>query len=90
MAYEMIWFALVVLLTPVFAEYAKIRGRAERGFMYIGTAGVLFLVAMSFEMEFWYVFAGSNAIYGVYLFQVFGWLVLIIGAAWVATKMLPK
>ena len=90
MAFEMVWFALATLLAPVFAEYAKIRGKADKAFSFIGTSGVFLLLAMGFQLEFFTAFAGQAAMYGVYLFQFLGWLVLLIGVLWAASRLLTK
>jgi hypothetical protein len=90
MAYELVWFALATLLAPVFAEYAKIRAKADKAFSFIATSGIFFLLAMGFELSFFSTVAGPAAMYGVYLFQFLGWLVLLIGVLWAASKLLAK
>jgi hypothetical protein len=88
MAFEMVWFALATLLTPVFAEYAKIRSKAERQFSFIAIAGVFFLLSISFELSFFTDMAGAAAIYGVYLFQFLGWILLLVGVLWAALGLM--
>ncbi|MBN2042248.1 MAG: hypothetical protein JW754_00415 [Candidatus Aenigmarchaeota archaeon] len=89
MAFEMVWFALATLLAPVFAEYAKIRAKAEKGFNFIAGAGVFLLLAMGFQLSL-FSLAGGAAVYGVYLFEFLGWLFLLIGVLMTAMSLLKK
>ncbi len=89
MAFEMVWFALAILLAPVFAEYAKIRAKAEKGFNFIAGAGIFFLLAMGFQVSLFNM-AGGAAVYGVYLFEFIGWLFLLIGVLMAAMGLLKK
>ena len=87
MAFELVWFSLATLLAPVFAEYAKIRSKAEKQFSFIAIAGVFFLLSMSFELSF-FTMAGSAAMYGAYLFQFLGWILLLVGVLWAALGLM--
>ncbi len=89
MAFEMVWFALATLLAPVFAEYAKIRAKAERQFSFIAGAGVFFLLAMSFELSLFNL-AGGAQVYAMYLFQFIGWIMLLIGVLWAALGLMKE
>jgi hypothetical protein len=77
-----------ILLAPVFAEFAKIRAKAARAFSMIAASGVLFLLAMGFS-----VFSGieaSVALYGAMLFDVIGFIFLLVGAVWAALTLMQK
>ncbi|NIP40019.1 MAG: hypothetical protein GTN39_00715 [Candidatus Aenigmarchaeota archaeon] len=82
-----VWFALAILIAPVFAEYAKIRTKVERPFNFIAGAGIFFLLAIAFTADF-FTFAGGAAVYGVYLFEFLGWLFLLIGVLWAALGLM--
>lgn len=84
-----VWFAMATLLAPVFAEYAKIRVKAERQFNFIAAAGIFFLLAIAFNASF-LTMAGGAAIYGLYLFEFLGWLFLLVGALWAVFAGLMK
>jgi len=78
-----------ILLAPVFAEYAKIRTKATRAFSMIAASGVIFLLAMGFSA----VFANieiSVAYYGAMLFDVIGFIFLLVGALWAALTLMQK
>ncbi|RLJ02981.1 MAG: hypothetical protein DRP11_02090 [Candidatus Aenigmatarchaeota archaeon] len=75
---------VVALLVPVFAEYAKIRARAERAFGYIAAAGVLFILAVVLQqMET--LFAGMTQV--ALAVEVVGVIVAIFGAVIAAYKL---
>jgi hypothetical protein len=75
-------FAIATLLAPVFAEYAKIRSKAERQFNFIAAAGVFFLVSIAFTVSLFTNTLGSSYILGQYLFEFLGWIFLVVGALW--------
>jgi len=77
-----------ILLAPVLAEFAKIRTKAVRAFSMIAASGVLFLLAMGFS-----VFSGISfevAVYGAMLFDVVGFIFLLVGAVWAALTLMQK
>jgi len=77
-----------ILLAPVFAEYAKIRTKAVRAFSLIAASGVLFLLSLGFS-----VFSGVQsavALYGAMLFDVVGFIFLLVGAVWAALTLMQK
>ncbi|MBI4176281.1 MAG: hypothetical protein HY518_03685 [Candidatus Aenigmarchaeota archaeon] len=80
-------FVIAVFLVLVFAEYIKIRSKSK-GFSLIAAAGVLFLLAytfMSSTLTFWGQV--SMAVYGQWLFEVIGWVLMLVGALWVAADL---
>jgi len=83
-----VWFALAVLIAPVFAEYAKIRTKVERPFNFIAAAGIFFLLAIAFNASFFVAFAGGVEAFGMYLFEFLGWLFLLIGVLWAALGLM--
>jgi hypothetical protein len=82
-----VWFALAVLIAPVFAEYAKIRTKVERPFNFIAAAGIFFLLAIAFNVSF-FTLAGGVEAFGMYLFDFLGWLFLLIGVLWAALGLM--
>lgn len=84
-----VWFAIATLLAPVFAEYAKIRVKAEKQFNFIASAGIFFLLAIAFNASF-LTMAGDAAMYGMYLFEFLGWIFLLVGAIWAVFAGLMK
>ena len=87
MALEVLAIA-TILLAPVLAEFAKIRTKAARAFSMIAASGVLFLLAMGFS-----VFSGISyevTVYGAMLFDVVGFIFLLVGALWAALILMQK
>lgn len=84
-----VWFAVATLLAPVFAEYAKIRTKAEKQFNFIAAAGIFFLLAIAFNASFLSM-AGGAEIYGMYLFEFLGWIFLLVGVLWAVFGGLMK
>lgn len=79
---------VVALLVPVFAEYAKIRKKAQRAFSLIAGSGVLFVLAAAFKVSFGGIpLMGIVASGGAMLFQFIGWIFALIGAIWAAYKI---
>ena len=85
-----IWLAMATLLAPVFAEYAKIRSKAERQFNFIAAAGVFFLVSIAFTVSLFTSTLGSSYIIGQFLFEFLGWIFLLVGAIWAVFSGLLK
>jgi len=88
MALEILAIA-TILLAPVLAEYAKIRTKATRAFSMIAASGVLFLLALGLSA----VFANIEftvAYYGAMLFDVVGFIFLLVGALWAALILMQK
>lgn len=80
--------ALVCLLAPVLAQYAGLKDKATHGLSLVFGAGVLFLLAASFRMS--EAFATSvprMAELAGMLFDLIGWLFLLVGAILVAWKL---
>ncbi len=85
-----VWFAVATLLAPVFAEYAKIRVKAEKQFNFIAAAGIFFLLALGFNASFFTALAGGAEVWGMYLFEFLGWLFLLVGVLWAVFAGLLK
>lgn len=84
-----VWFVVATLLAPVFAEYAKIRVKAERQFNFIAAAGIFFLLSIGFTASF-FALVGDTALWGMYLFEFLGWLFLLVGVLWAVFAGLLK
>lgn len=78
---------LAVLLAPVFAEYAKIREKAERAFEFLAGGGVLFLLAYAFEVSLFQTQLVQVAKYGGLAFQLLGWVFVVTGSVWAAIEL---
>lgn len=92
MALEMVWVLTIfaMLLTPIFAEYGKIRAKAPMAFNFIFGGGVLFLLAIGFTVFGAGLFGAvgsSVVVYGGVLFNVIGWIFLLVGALQTAFKL---
>lgn len=80
-----VWTILALLLVPVFAEYAKVRGKASRAFNLVFGAGVLLLLANSFSLV---SAAGASVVSGgTLLFNVIAWILLLVGSLWAAYNL---
>lgn len=88
---ELYILALVCLIAPVFAEYAKIRKKAEKAFNWIAVAGVSFILATTFGITFWSQIGIANlALNAGYIFEFVGWLFVLIGALLAIAAFLKK
>ncbi|UCG95044.1 MAG: hypothetical protein JSV92_03295 [archaeon] len=88
---ELYILALVCLIAPVFAEYAKIRKKAEKAFNWIAVAGVSFVLATAFSIAFWTEMGIANiAMYGAWLFQFIGWIFVLFGAILAIVTLMKK
>ncbi|MFP4115704.1 MAG: hypothetical protein ACLFTQ_00655 [Candidatus Aenigmatarchaeota archaeon] len=84
----LIAMAIASLLAPVLAKYAGIMEEAKRGFSLIAGAGVLYLLARSFEVtEIMTAEAPNVAAWGTKIFGLIGWIFLLVGAILVAYKL---
>ncbi len=91
MAAELLWLALVALLAPVLTEYGKIKAQIEKQLAFVAGGGLLFLLAAGFETPVWT--GGQLAAYGPYgsaLFQILGWILLLVGTLWGAYALMKK
>ncbi len=82
-------WVIVIFLVLVFAEYTKVRAKSAKGFGLIGGAAVFFLLAGSFAVPGGLGFMGllttsGLAAVGQYLFEVIGFIFLLIGTILVA------
>jgi hypothetical protein len=77
-----------ILLAPVFAEFAKIRTKATRAFSMIAASGILFLLAAGFSI--FIDVASTVAVYGALLFDIIGFIFLLVGAVWAAITLMQK
>jgi hypothetical protein len=84
-----VWIALATLLAPVFAEYAKIRTRAERQFNFIAAAGIFFLLAFASVNAAFLAVAGQTMLVGM-IFEFVGWVFLLVGVLWAVFTGLIK
>jgi len=80
-------WGIALLLGVALAEYSKFRHKAEKGWSWIATAGVLFLFAGVFPATI-----TSFLTFGAYtlgtVFEVIGWLFALIGTLFVAYEVL--
>ena len=86
----LVGLGVAFLLAPVFAEWAKLRHKAEKGFNWYAVAGVFFLFAATFGAV---PSVGATGILGMVaplgvVFEIIGWLFGLIGTIFVAYEML--
>lgn len=79
--------AIAVFMIVVFAEYGNVRKRAERGFGFLAAGGLLFFLAATFNLEVLKTVTVQGALYGQYLFQVIGWIFIIVGVVWASVDL---
>ncbi|MBR9682538.1 MAG: hypothetical protein GOV02_02595 [Candidatus Aenigmarchaeota archaeon] len=73
---------LALLLAPAFAEWGRIKMKADKSFNWIGTGGVMYLMAAAFSMGIGFdlganIFGASG--WGVVIFSVVGFIAVLIG-----------
>lgn len=86
---NLIWLGVGLLLAPALAELAKVRSKADKGFSWLASGGVLYLLAAAFGNDFGFGL-GSALSYGWVLFSVIGLIVTLIGALVILSSMLGK
>jgi len=89
---DLVLLGIAFLIAPAIAEYANLRKKAEKGFNFIGAAGLLFLFAGVFGTE---LIPASLAEFlgNVYLREIFygvGAFFALIGAVYGAWDILTK
>lgn len=80
------------LLAVALAEWGKFRMRAEKGFNWIGLAGVWFLFAGSFAVATnlgGYIGSGTFPVIGS-IFEIIGWIFALIGTLFAAYEVLVE
>lgn len=84
-------YVIVVFLVLVFAEYTKMRSKLDKQFAWIAGGAIWLLLAYLFTgvLEFM-TFAGEIETYLLYLFEVLGFLFVLIGAIMIGIKLLGK
>ena len=79
-----VWMGIALLLAPIFAEYGKIKKKGDKGFIWLGAGGALYLLAAAFELGIGTAFSiGEAATWGTTIFSVIGLIVTLIGAVFV-------
>ncbi|MDD5416545.1 MAG: hypothetical protein PHU12_01060 [Candidatus Aenigmarchaeota archaeon] len=78
------WLGIALLLTPIFAEYGKIRAKADKGFLWMGAGGALYLLAAAFKLGIDGMTLSALG-WGATLFSVVGLIVTLLGAVFVLT-----
>lgn len=79
-----VWIGIALLLAPILAEYGNIKKKGDKGFIWLGAGGALYLAAAAFEVGVGSAFSLGEAItWGATLFSVVGLIVTLIGAMFV-------
>ena len=83
MVAQIVWFGLICLIIPAIAHFAGTRKKIEKSFDWITMAGLIFILAGTFDMEtvtFW-ITGGLNhiAIWLMQLCEVIGWIFVVSG-----------
>jgi len=86
----LVGLGVAFLLAPVFAEWAKLRHKAEKGFSWFAVAGAFFLFAATFAAV---PSVGVTGILSVVaplgtVFEIIGWLFALIGAVFIGYETL--
>jgi uncharacterized membrane protein HdeD (DUF308 family) len=87
---QVLWLGLAFLLAPVFAEWAKLRHKAEKGFNWFAVAGAFFLFSAVFVGI---PSVGTTGVLGVVaplgqVFEIIGFLFALIGTIFIAYEAL--
>jgi hypothetical protein len=84
-------YVFLVFLVLVFAEYTKLRSKLDKQFAFITGGAIWLLLAYLFTnvLTFWGQ-VGNVAIYGLWLFEFLGFLLILIGALWAGIKLISK
>lgn len=80
---------VVVFLVLVFAEYIKLRAKVEKPMKFLAASALLLLLAYSFGMSV-FAYAGGAAAYGTQLFEILGWIMLLVGTLWGTLELIKK
>ncbi|MCD4739642.1 hypothetical protein K8R43_00460 [archaeon] len=83
----LIGMAIAVFVLIVFAEYGKVRKKAERGFGLFAAGGMMFFLAATFNLEVLSIISNQGALYGQYLFQAFGLIFVFVGTIWASVDL---
>ncbi|MEE9406142.1 MAG: hypothetical protein V3V26_01930 [Candidatus Aenigmarchaeota archaeon] len=82
---------VVVFLVLVFAEYIKLRAKVDKPMKFLAGSALLFLLAWSFGgLSVFTTYAGSAAMYGTQLFEILGWILLLVAALWGTLELIKK
>jgi hypothetical protein len=87
---QVLWLGVAFLLAPVFAEWAKLRHKAEKGFNWFAVAGAFFLFAAVFYGIPSVSAGGVLAVVAPLgqVFEIIGFLFALIGTIFVAYEAL--
>ncbi|MEM7827073.1 MAG: hypothetical protein QXQ40_02515 [Candidatus Aenigmatarchaeota archaeon] len=84
--------AIAILLCMVLAHHVQLTKKIEKAFKWIGAGAVSFVIAGIFEqtpyISVWITAYGTN--YGVALFAVIGWILVLIGGLKVLYQLLAE
>ena len=78
----LMWLGIALLLAPIFADYGKIKRKGDKGFLWIGAGGAMYLLAAAFKLGIDGMSVAQLA-WGSTLFSVIGLIVTLIGAIFV-------
>lgn len=81
---NLVWLALVLLVSPVLGAYAKVI-KDKRGFVWLTSAGVLYILADAFSIDIAWIPSGLS--YGVNIFSIIALIATFIGALMVAADV---
>jgi len=81
---------VVVFLVLVFAEYIKLRAKVDKPMKFLAASALMMLLAYSFGMSVFTAYAGSVAAYGTQLFEILGWILLLVGTLWGTLELIKK
>lgn len=78
MVEPLVVLGIALLLVPALGEIAKTK--KDKGFLWLGVAGALYLLAAAFNAGFGATFTIAELGYGAALFSVIGLIFTLIGA----------
>jgi len=78
MVSELVWLGVALFLAPALGEFAKVRAKGDKGFLWISAGGAMYLLAAAFEIPFFNL--ADTLAYGTQIFSVIGLIATLIGS----------
>ncbi len=84
---------IALLLALVFAEYSGLREKSEKAFAWLGAGAVSFILGgvIATPTSLWTKLnAAQIGTYGLWLFQIIGVILVVIGSLWVLFDIITQ
>lgn len=85
---NLIYLGIALLLAPALGEIGKIRAKADKGFLWLGAAGGLFILSAAFGVDLTLFGLDATVLeWGTAVFSVIGLIAVIIGTIMIFTNV---